>query len=144
MRFKARYSTNFFFAIIAAGFIAILLLVTVPEKSIGSSGGGGDMFGNNQAEVDKFEIVGDLPVENGVRVTKDREIVIEVTFKGAASHYQICENADFTGCGWQKLPFNGRIRFLLSEGSGIKKIYFRARYLRQQSTVITAEVNYQP
>ena len=102
------------------------------------------MFGSNQAEVDKFEIIGDLPMESGVRTTKDREITIAVTFKGAPTHYQICENADFEGCGWKTLPFNGRIRFLLSEGSGIKKIYFRARYLRQKSAVITAEINYQP
>jgi hypothetical protein len=144
MRFKPRSFLKILFTIFTIGIVTGLMIVSFPDNGRSSAGGGGETIGSNQAEIDKFEIKGDLPVVDGIPVTKEREIIIEVTSKGAPTHYSICENAEFDGCGWKKLPFNGRIRYLLSEGSGIKKIYFRARYLRQKSAVVTAEVNYQP
>ena len=79
-------------------------------------------------------------INDGAEVTKSRDIVINVKFKNKATHYIICEDPDFNGCDWKPVPFYGPIKYRLSEGSGIKKIYFKAKNLTVPGKVYTATI----
>jgi hypothetical protein len=70
-----------------------------------------------------------------VRVNS-REVVIRVYFESEATDYRVCEDPTFEGCKWRQVPGGERpvleIKYTLSEGSGIKTIYFQAK---RQSTI---------
>ena len=123
-------------------FTAALVLIGTTD---GFGTGGGFMGHKSRTEVKELIIAGGLPREDGIPVTREREIELVVTFyQGIPTDYIACEDPEFKDCEWKRLPFNGRIRFLLSEGSGIKTIYFRAKYLGQPGPVISAKVKYAP
>jgi hypothetical protein len=72
-----------------------------------------------------------------------REVVIKVYFESEATDYRICEDPSFADCSWQRVPGGERpmlvIKYTLSEGSGIKTIYFQA----QRNSTIASVVNLQ-
>jgi hypothetical protein len=82
----------------------------------------------------------ELVINDGAEVTKSRDIVINVKFQNKATHYIICEDPDFNGCDWKPVPFYGPIKYRLSEGSGIKKIYFKAKNLTVPGKVYTVTI----
>jgi hypothetical protein len=101
-----------------------------------SGGGGGDGGGGSggSAVPSTIRVNG-----KGVSVTKvnkvlQREITIEVVFEEPATHYRICENKKFDSpeCAWKAIAGGAersvvKVTYTLSEGSGIKTVYFQAR-----------------
>jgi hypothetical protein len=79
-------------------------------------------------------------INDGAKVTKSRDIVINVKFVNKATHYIICEDPEFKGCSWTNVPHYGPIKYRLSEGNGIKKIYFKAKNLTVPGKVYTATI----
>ncbi|MEW6266300.1 MAG: hypothetical protein AB1641_24770 [Thermodesulfobacteriota bacterium] len=124
----------------------LIILAFIPQV-LASSGGGG---GGDTADPSAASTVSSMSV-NGQGVsgdqtinTSDRTVTLEVSFVGQPNEFQVCEDRSFKGCSWKNLPFNGRIAVILSEGAGLKKIYFRARYLGRPGPVMVANVNYVP
>lgn len=84
--------------------------------------------------------VQEFVINDGAPVTHTRDIVINVKFENKATHYIVCEDPDFNGCGWQPMPYAGPIKYRLSEGNGIKKIYFKAKNLTVPGKVHIATI----
>lgn len=71
-----------------------------------------------------------------------REIVIKVSFENTATHYRICENATFTGVDWKSLPSERptlEVKYTLSEGSGLKTVYFQAMRNGTEASVVKVQ-----
>ena len=79
-------------------------------------------------------------VNNGAKTTTSRLVTIQVKFKGSPTHYVICENAEFVDCTWAPMPYDGKITYELSEGNGLKTIYFRAKRFNRLGEVVTAQI----
>ena len=122
-----------------------MLASFIPPAASGSGEGRGGL-GALDTDIRSFEFGGDLEIVNGFAVTHTREILLIVTFVGNPTHYQVCEDSHLrvADCELKRLPFDGRIRYKLSDGSGLKKIYFRARYLGTPGEVYMARINYLP
>lgn len=114
-----------------------------------SDTGGGDHgeigpAGNGSAEVFDVSINGSSIGSSDMIGVTDRRIIIMVVFTGLATDYRISENPDFAGAEWQEIPGFGRpaieIKYTLSEGSGIKTIYFQAKRNATIAGVIKIQV----
>lgn len=81
-----------------------------------------------------------IEINDGAAKTNEREITIKLEFIGRPTEYIVCEDKEFVDCHWKRLPFNGIIKFILSEGSGIKKLYFRGKYLGKPGKIKTATI----
>jgi hypothetical protein len=84
--------------------------------------------------VTSIQVNGKSVSVNQVVKVSSGSVEILFYFEGNADSYRICESSDFkaAGCDW-KLVANGglrpavRVKFTLSEGSGIKTVYFQAK-----------------
>lgn len=114
----------------------------------GGSGGGdhGEIgpVGDGSAEVSDVSINGSFLGSSDVADLTDHLIIIKVIFTGMATDYRISENPNFSGAEWQEIPGFGRpaieIKYTLSEGSGIKTIYFQAKRNATIADVIKIQV----
>ena len=112
--------------------LALLLFVTVAPPEAESA--------NRCADVTAIMVNGQV-VSEGVPVkVTSRTITIEVKFFNEATHYHVCEASNFSGCPWVSMPADGRITFVLSEGNGIKTIYFQAKNLGTKGKKISFQV----
>ena len=86
----------------------------------------------------------EVKVEGG-STTTSREIVLLPKYwsKGKPTHYKICDNPKLIACEWKPVPYYGGIKYTLSEGYGMKTIYFVAkRFGKGVSEVMEIKVNY--
>lgn len=120
---------------IAAVAITILFIISISSVFAGKDDSSSRQ---NPANVISIEI------NNGAPSTSEQVVVIQVQVVGNPSHYMACEHPQFEGCEWMRMPMNGIIKFKLSEGGGLKKIYFRAKYLGRIGDTVVASINYQP
>jgi hypothetical protein len=94
--------------------------------------------------VQSFQAVGLEKGPDGVYIAHEPEITLIFNFESMPEQYALCEDDKFRNCDWRKLPFDGRVVYRLSEGSGVKKIFFRAKHWGAVGQTLTIEVNYQP
>lgn len=82
---------------------------------------------------------------NGQKVTakvvklSKNEVELTFYFENRATAYRICEDPGFSGCDWVQLPAPRpalKIKYKLSEGSGIKTVYFQARNGGEMAEVV--------
>lgn len=124
-------------------FLTLIYSFSCPASS--SSGGGGDIKSAEKAVIIKsIEVVNGWMADDGIIETNDPMIVLYLKLDRNPSHYIICEEPKFIKCEWQNFPYSGRVSYVLSEGVGIKKIYFRAKFLGVQGPVKTLTVRYTP
>ena len=126
-----------------ANFTAVLILVLsilVPAPAFSS----GNLFGGPKGGIKSIRPENGKIVD-GVVVTQSQQLILYVEFEGGSpSHIQICDNEMFELCEWQRMRFDGRITYTLSEGAGMKKIYLRAKYLGRPAKTAVLTVNYMP
>ena len=97
----------------------------------------------------KGDVISVKPVNgtmvDDVIVTDVRELILYVEFEGGnPSFFQICDNEMFELCEWQRMRFDGKIVYTLSEGAGMKKVYLRAKFLNKPGRTMVMVVNYTP
>lgn len=81
-----------------------------------------------------------ITINQGALITTTRDVVIDVSFAKSADQYLICEDPGFKGCDWQNVPGYGPIKYRLSEGNGLKKLYFRAKRGVTPGAVVTLTI----
>lgn len=83
-----------------------------------------------------------ININEDAKTTDSRDVLIYVIFNRKATHYIACEDPNFESCHWNAVPFYGPIKFRLSEGSGVKKIYFKAKNMNYMgaATSVTIEL----
>ncbi len=69
-----------------------------------------------------------LRLNGGARTTRDRHLRLTVQLHGEANQYRVSETADFRDADWQS--FGDTLEYTLSEGRGLKRVYFQVRRYR--------------
>lgn len=88
--------------------------------------------------VTQVQVNGQKVTTKVVKISKN-EVELTFYFENRATAYRICENGDFSGCGWVDLPAARgvlKLKYKLSEGSGVKTIYFQARNGGEMAEVV--------
>lgn len=97
------------------------------------------------ADASDVTIDGKAAASAEVVSVSNRTIVIKVVFESMATDYRISEDPNFAGAEWRRVPGFERpaieIKYTLSEGNGIKTIYFQARRNATIASVIKLQVN---
>lgn len=145
---KMNQRKSFWNLVLLCGLVLTLSTVIWTSRSEGSSHGrdGGGNSGQKCADV------ASITVNEGMTVTHERTVQLTITFVNQADFYIACEdlnvvkNAKWTdqgtgNCAWQRVT-GGPITFVLSEGSGIKTIYFRAVRLRNKGDIASVSICY--
>ena len=122
---KLQSRSGWFSLLAVATMAVVLVMLWIVPASEGSG---------NCATVTSFRI------NNGAKTTTSRLVTIQVKFQGSPTHYVICEDPEFVDCNWKAMPYDGKITYELSEGNGVKTIYFRAKRFNRLGEVVSAQI----
>lgn len=118
--------------------LSIFVLAALLLPGVGLAGTYGDS--GDPLLVTHLEFTSGVIIEDGQSIATKATITIKPTIGANPSHYQICENEDFSGCSWQSFPFDGMITYTLSPGAGWKNIFFRTKSIGRTGSAVNNRV----
>ncbi len=83
---------------------------------------------HKRQETPKLRLAG-LQLDRGEAQTRSRSVILSPTIHGNATHFRVSEDRNFKDAEWEL--FQAAPMYMLSEGNGLKQLYYQAREVMQ-------------
>lgn len=99
------------------------------------------IYRNPDFYMDPLEIIA-FTANNGTTQTVDRTVAIVFSYAGAAIKYRLSEDPGFAGAGWENVPDDNSVQYILSSGYGVKTIYLQLANASETSEAASVNIEY--
>jgi zinc protease len=137
---------------VPGGFTQPLTKLGGSRSGFGETGGGYsgvNRWGVAEAEIDNVvfrgaaagpqaPVVTQFAINDGAESTESRTVTLNNATTNTPTHYMASEDAAFSGASWQ--PYSTAPQFTLSEGDGLKTVYFKTKNEAGESNVLSDSI----